>query len=216
MSLTLTDRQAFERFAHQQLAQDHTGHDWAHVNRVRRVAMQLCATDAAVDQGIVEAAALLHDCYDAKLVANVVAARQATQTLLAASQLAAGQQQQVLTIIDHLGYAANLEGRFQQPLAGQYVQDADRLDALGAVGIARTFYYGGAHQQPMYQPEVPPRTQMNEADYRQPAPVLNHFDEKLFQLAAMMNTEAGQSLAKTRTDYMREFVTRFKTEWGAD
>ena len=98
------------------------------------------------------------------------------------------------------------------------MQDADRLDALGAIGIARTFAYGGSHNRAIYDPELPPQTAMNQAQYySSKSTSLNHFYEKLFLLEDMMNTEAGKAIARKRTRYMQEFVAEFLSEWdGSD
>ncbi len=133
---------------------------------------------------------------------------------VAAAGASAGQQQAVLAIIDHMGFKANLAGHQVLSLEGQLVQDADRIDALGAIGIARAFMYGGAHGSKMYDPALPPRQQLDAASYRHgETTVLNHFEEKLFKLAAQMNTPAGKKVAAQRTAVMRRFVTEFLAEF---
>ena len=123
-------------------------------------------------------------------------------------------QTPVFAIIDHLSFSKNLSEKQVLSQEGQIVQDADRLDAIGAIGIARTFYYGGHVGNPMYDPELPPRTQMDAAAYRsERSTVINHFYEKLLLLESKMNTETGRRLARKRTAFMEQFLQEFFDEW---
>ncbi|MCI1986266.1 MAG: HD domain-containing protein [Lactobacillus sp.] len=206
-----------EQFAATIAAQDHSGHATDHLARVKQNAEQLLAQVPQAERQIVLAAASLHDTYDDKLVPDVAAARRATQTALASAGATSAQQQAILAIIDHMGFKANLAQHQDLSLEGQLVQDADRLDAIGAIGIARTFMYGGAHGGRMYDPERPPRTKLDAVAYRDDeSTVINHFYEKLFKLAAQMNTAAGRQLAAHRTLVMRDFVAEFLAEWRGE
>ena len=201
-------------FAQQVAAGDGSGHGFDHITRVVATARRLCDLTPGVDRAVVMAAATLHDTYDDKLVASVPAARARTQAALAAAGADAATQTEILTIIDHMGFTANLAHHQPLSLAGQLVQDADRLDALGAIGIARAFQYGGAHATALYDPAISPRQTLTAATYREATTTLNHFEEKLFHLADQMNTAAGRQLATAREQVMREFVAEFKAEWA--
>lgn len=193
---------------------DSSGHAADHIKRVVATAHQLLKQTPAADSDITLAAATLHDTYDDKLVDDVMAAKAQTAAELVKAGATGQQQQAIFEIIDHMSYKANLAHHFKLSLEGQLVQDADRLDAIGAIGIARTFMYGGAHGSMMYDPKIPPRTALNAKAYRQtPSPVLNHFEEKLFKLADQMNTPAAKALAQARTQVMHDFVDEFLAEY---
>lgn len=203
-----------QTYANKVAAFDHSGHASDHIQRVVANVKRLLAKMPAADPTIALAAAMLHDTYDDKLVADVAAARRQTQAQLAKAGATAIQQTAVLTIIDHMGFKANLAGHQKLSLEGELVQDADRLDALGAIGIARAFMYGGAHGSKMYDPELPPRQSLDATSYRQgESTVLNHFEEKLFKLVGQMNTPAGKIVAEQRTAVMRRFVAEFLLEF---
>lgn len=194
---------------------DASGHAADHIKRVVATARQLLTQTPQADPEITLAAATLHDTYDDKLVADVSAAKAQTALQLVKAGASVKQQQAIFDIIDHMSYKANLAHHFTLSLEGQLVQDADRLDAIGAIGIARTFMYGGAHGSVMYDPALPPRTALTAQAYRQtPSPVLNHFEEKLFKLAAQMNTPAAKTLALARTQVMHDFVAEFLAEYN--
>lgn len=193
---------------------DSSGHAADHIKRVTATCRQLLAQTPQADFELVMAAATLHDTYDDKLVANVAEAKAATAQVLQQAGATAAQQAAIFEIIDHMSYKANLAHHFQLSLEGQLVQDADRLDAIGAIGIARTFMYGGAHGSVMYDPAIPPRSALTASQYRQtPSPVLNHFAEKLFKLESQMNTPAAKALAHARTQVMHAFVDEFLAEY---
>ena len=202
-------------FAQQQSSNDHTGHDWAHLQRVTALTQQLLGDYPAVDQNVALTAAYTHDILDEKLVSSEAAVVLRTELITKYQQAGLTKKQiaAVFEIIDHLSYSKNLKTHWQLSLAGQIVQDADRLDALGAVGIGRTFYYGAAKGAPMYDPQVPPRTALTHQAYREVTPVLNHFYEKLFKLASLMNTPEAKAEAERRTVFMKQFVAAFKAEW---
>ncbi|POD85171.1 uncharacterized protein S101258_01482 [Lactiplantibacillus plantarum subsp. plantarum] len=116
-----------------------------------------------------------------------------------------------------MSFSKSFNGPQKLSLEGQVVQDADRLDAIGAIGIARALYYSGHVGEKIYDPAIAPREHMTREQYRhQPGTAINHFYEKLFKLAALMNTDTAKALAAHRTAVMHEFVDQFKAEWTAD
>ncbi|WP_125702656.1 HD domain-containing protein [Lacticaseibacillus daqingensis] len=196
------------------LAADHSGHSLDHIQRVVATTRTLLAQTPDADATIALAAAILHDTYDDKLVEDVAAAKAATQAKMGEAGLTAAQQTAVLAIIDHMSFKQSLSGHQVLSLEGRLVQDADRLDAIGAIGIARTLLYGGAHASKLYDPALPPRTALDAQSYRQgESTVINHFYEKLLKLAAQMNTPAAKQLAAHRQQVMQDFLAEFTAEW---
>lgn len=193
--------------------QDHSGHDLAHIKRVVKMAREIAATEAA-DFDVIELAALLHDTIDDKVVSDPKQAVENVTELLNSLDLTPVQVEDILDIIQHMSYAKNIKEEYLLDINGQIVQDADRLDALGAIGIGRAFYYSGHVGEPMYiDPEtLPPLTAEN---YRTPRGTIQHFYDKLFKLPDLMNTHAGQEMALERKAFMEDFVQRFKSEWNA-
>lgn len=202
-------------YMQQVLGQDHSGHSIDHIQRVVRLTKTLCQQEH-VAAFVPLLAATLHDVIDDKVVADVAVARQQLRDFLAAEQVSDEQQTEIWLIIDRLSFSKNLVHKQALPLSGQIVQDADRLDAIGAIGIARTFYYGGHTGAPLYDPAIKPRTQMDKAAYRQQSPVINHFYEKLLLLQASMNTPSAKKIAAQRQQVMLAFLAEFKAEWNGE
>lgn len=202
------------QFTQQVLDSDHTGHGMDHIDRVVAIAEQLAQQTPAAKRDIVVVAALLHDTYDQKLVNDVAAAKANTAQAMQTAAIAQDDQQAIFAIIDQMSYRYQLDHPTPLSLEGQLVQDADRLDAIGAIGIARTFYYGGAHDTPMYQPDVAPRSELDGQTYRQQeSSVINHFYEKLLLLQDLLNTDAAKKIAQHRQQVMLDFLDEFKAEW---
>jgi uncharacterized protein len=203
-------------FAQQSMAHDTTGHDWWHTWRVRGLALQIAQQEGA-DKSIVELAALLHDVDDWKVRGgdDEVGPRAAIRRLMdwgAAPQLA----QQVATIIREVTFRGAGVETSVSSLESGCVQDADRLDAMGAIGVARAFAYGGAKGRTFYDPNIPARPHEDFAAYkRSHAPTLNHFEEKLLLLRDRMQTETGRQMAAVRHAFLVEFQQRFLDEWHA-
>lgn len=204
---------AAEAFAREALAADSSGHDWSHVERVRRVAQTLAREERA-DGYICELAALLHDVADYKIAGDEATGLARVRGWLETHNRAdAPTNERVMQIIRTMSFAGG-----QRPpmttLEGQIVQDADRLDAIGAVGVARAFAYGGAKGRPMHDPSQPPRETMNTEEYRtQQTPTINHFYEKLLLLKDRMNTAYAQRMAQQRHEFMLAFLDQFYAEW---
>ena len=191
---------------------DFSGHDFFHSMRVYRTAINIAEAEHA-DLEVVALAALLHDVDDRKLSPATAEKKENAARFMCSQNVSESEIRQVCQIIDEVSFKGTDSVRPSTP-DGKCVQDADRLDALGAIGIARTFAYGGNHNRAIYDPELPPRTAMNQAQYySSKSTSLNHFYEKLFLLEGMMNTETGKAIARKRTQYMQQFVDEFLNEW---
>ena len=191
---------------------DFSGHDFFHSMRVYRTAINIAEAEHA-DMEVVALAALLHDVDDRKLSPMTAEKKENAARFMRSQNMSESEIRQVCQIIDEVSFKGTDSVRPSTP-EGKCVQDADRLDALGAIGIARTFAYGGSHNRAIYDLELPPRTAMNQAQYySSKSTSLNHFYEKLFLLEGMMNTETGKAIARKRTQYMQQFVDEFLNEW---
>ncbi|GIP69414.1 metal-dependent phosphohydrolase [Lactiplantibacillus pentosus] len=214
--ITETQLTAIRTYARQKLAQDHSGHGSDHLERVNRLARRLAQAEQA-NLNLTLAAAWLHDVIDDKLMVDPEQAHHDLADQLSELGVSTADQTAIFDIIDHMSFSKSLNGAQKLSLEGQIVQDADRLDAIGAIGIARALYYSGHVGEKIYDPAIAPREHLTKEQYRQqPGTAINHFYEKLFKLADMMNTPATKALAKRRTDVMRAFVDQFKAEWTAD
>ncbi len=192
-----------------------TGHDWYHIDRVRRNALHIQEKEGG-DREIVEIAALLHDISDYKFnggddeKGGVV-----TREILKSHNYPADRIQLVVDIVNNVSFkGANTETNHMS-LEGQIVQDADRLDAIGAIGIARTFAYGGNVEQPIYDPKIDPSLHQTFEEYANSrTSTINHFYEKLLLLKDRMNTKTGIELASERHQVMETFLRSFYEEWN--
>jgi uncharacterized protein len=194
-----------------------TGHDYWHALRVYKSAYHLAKIENA-DMNIVTGAALLHDVVDSKLDDSKRAeGYKKIDDWLTALDYSDDEKEKVLYIIDHMSYKGGTNKHIKLSLEGQVVQDADRLDALGAIGIARTFAFGGAKGRDMHNPdEAPKEFDDYEAFKKYKDTSVNHFYEKLLKLKALMNTTAGKEMAEARHDYMESFLEQFYGEWSGD
>ena len=210
--------QAVQAFAQEKLGHDTTGHGMDHLKRVARLAQKIAQAEG-VDAFLPVVAAYLHDTIDEKLFADVQVAEAAVEKFLGQQEFSVDQQTEIMQIITQMSFANTLDGsRPQLSLAGQIVQDADWLDALGAIGIARAVYYGGKHHEKLYDPQLSPREHLDRAEYRNLAneTIINHFSEKLFKLAGLLNTKTAQAIAVERETFMHQFVRRFLAEWEGE
>lgn len=204
---------AATQYMQQRQGHDHSGHGVDHIQRVVRLTTKLCQQEN-VAAFIPVLAATLHDVIDDKVVTDVAQARLALSVFFNQQKITPKDQKAVWQIIDHLSFSANLKQHYVLSLAGQIVQDADRLDAIGALGIARAFYYGGHKGQPLYDPAIKPRSNLTKTTYRKQAvPVINHFYEKLLLLKDELNTVSGKEMANRRQQVMLDFLVEFKQEW---
>lgn len=193
-----------ERFVQEFHANDFSGHDFSHIERVRKMALRIAEIEGG-NVRIIELAALLHDVADSKLGGTSENVDQYLRPRVSEQD-----RQHILDIINSLSFKGG-DRPPMKTLEGKIVQDADRLDAIGAIGIARTFQFAGHFQEPMYVPGLAPR---EPGDRTGTTSALHHFDEKLFRLKDLMNTKTAKIIAEDRHQYMREFVERFKQEWN--
>jgi len=203
-----------QEFAKMTLEDDTTGHNWKHALRVEKNAKKISPDELdAEDIEIIRSACWLHDTIDDKISDSKRKSIADVAKLLNENDATKEQKREILYIIQNLSYSKNLEEKQELNHLGQIVQDADRLDALGAIGIARTFYYGGHKGNPIYDEERPRRQEeLTEANYRDQTSVVNHFFEKLLLLEETMNTTPGKTEAIKRTKLMREFLETFFKE----
>ncbi|WP_332633038.1 HD domain-containing protein [Halalkalibacter flavus] len=196
-----------------QLANEKTGHDWYHIKRVTKQAQEIAEIEGA-DELIVILAALTHDLIDDKVVESEEQGVKNVDDWLIKIGTTEEQRQHILTIITTMSF----KGGTNKPvttLEAQVVQDADRLDAIGAIGVARTFVYAGSKGDPMYDPTLFVRETLTVDEYRNGrSSAIGHFYEKLLKLKDLMNTKEGKVRALERHQFLEGFLEQFLDEWG--
>lgn len=202
-----------KKYVKQKLSHDFSGHDMAHIERVVKLAQKILNHQPQANAFIVLMSAYLHDVIDEKVTENVDSAIIELKEYLRSLKLTSAEMSAIFDIIENMSYRKNLSQKATLSLEGQIVQDADRLDAIGAIGIGRTFYYGGNKHNIMHDPNVPPRIKLDENNYKQTNTVINHFYEKLFLLKDMMNTDTAKQMAEQRHEILVKFVNQFEQEW---
>lgn len=199
----------------ERLAGDGSGHGMDHTLRVCRNALTIQASEGG-DADIIELAALLHDVDDRKLFGDDHLTCSYACQVMEETGFSQDVRDAVVSIIQDLSFKGT-DTKVPDSLEGRIVQDADRLDAIGAIGIARAFSYGGSRGRVMYDPAISPDTNMDERTYfANRGTTVNHFHEKLLLLKDMMNTETGRRMAGSRHQFMLEFLDRFVKEWNGD
>lgn len=200
-------------YVKREFADDSSGHDWWHIYRVWKNAMALCEIERA-DSFIVQLAALLHDLDDWKFNDHEDEMPHRARAWLDACHVSADLADRVCEVIRHISYkGAGVENKMNS-LEGFIVQDADRLDAIGAIGIGRAFAYGGYKNRMMYDPDSPPRLHASFEEYKNSkSATINHFYEKLLLLKDMMNTPTAKRIAEKRQHIMENFLEQFMLEW---
>ncbi|MDO9594148.1 MAG: HD domain-containing protein [Lutibacter sp.] len=204
-----------EAFVKNALKDAEGGHDWFHILRVWNNA-KLISKNENVDSFVVELGALLHDIADSKFHnGDETIGPKIAREFLESQQVDESIIVHIENIISNISFkGGNFKQQFNSPEL-EVIQDADRLDAIGAVGIARTFNYGGFKNRPLYNPEIPPNlNQSKEAYKNSEAPTINHFYEKLLLLKDRMNTVTGREIAANRHQYMEHFLNQFYDEWN--
>ena len=201
-------------FVKKELKNAEGGHDWFHIERVYKNAMHILKTEEA-NHLVVALGALLHDIADSKFHDGdeTIGPKKATEFLIS-ENVSSTTIQHVVQIIKNISFkGGNTTQKFHSKEL-DIVQDADRLDALGAIGIARTFNYGGFKNRTIYNPEIKPNATMSPEAYKASnAPTINHFYEKLLLLKDRMNTETGKRIAAERHVFMETFLQQFYAEW---
>ncbi len=195
--------------------QEFSGHDFFHTLRVFNTATFIARQEQA-DVQTVQLAALLHDVDDIKLSPQTHENKENARRFLRENRVDEGKVEEVCRIIGEISFAGK-DSVVPATLEGKCAQDADRLDAIGAIGIARAFAYGGNHHRLMHHPDEKPKMDIGKDEYHShQSTTVNHFYEKLLLLSDMMNTPTAKRIAKDRDTYMRGFLEEFMAEWDGE
>ena len=202
-----------EKFTREQLANADTSHDWWHTHRVWRMAKEIAKKEGG-DLLIIELAALLHDLADAKLNGgDEEVGLKKTRTFLETLGLPTSVIEAIQTVIANLSFRNENQAKNIKMMELDIVRDADRLDAIGAIGIARAFNYGGSIGRPIYDPSIKPKLRMTKQEYQNSnSPTINHFYEKLLTLKDLMRTKTGKKLAINRHEILINFLQELEIE----
>jgi uncharacterized protein len=201
-------------FVKEQLKNAEGGHDWFHIERVWKNAKLIANKETGADLHVIELGALLHDIADYKFHnGDETVGPRVARKFLEKENVDEQINDHVIKIIENISFkGGNVDQKFKS-LELDIVQDADRLDALGAIGIARTFNYGGFKNRPLYDPAIEPDLNMDKETYKKSlSPTLNHFYEKLLLLKDLMNTKTGHELAQQRHEFMEQYLEQFYAE----
>ncbi|MGB2509574.1 HD domain-containing protein [Leuconostoc suionicum] len=205
------------RYMKDALAKDNTGHSIDHINRVLALANKILAHEKNAVAFVVRAAALLHDVYDDKLYdsqEDILAAKNNMISFLLSIGVHPEMIEEITYIIDNMSWSKSLEGAQELNINGQIVQDADRLEAMGAIAITRAITYGAVKNRVLYDPEIQPNSPRNKTDYRnQKSTTINHFYEKLLLIQDKLNTDTARKISESRQQFMLSFLAQFKAEW---
>lgn len=204
-------------FVKQKLEGAEAGHDWFHIERVWKLSKKIAQTENC-NQEVVELSALLHDIADPKFHdGDETLALTISRKFLESQNVEEKTIQEVLFIIQNISFKNRAEAPKDLPIELQIVQDADRIDAIGAIGIARTFNFGGFKNNLMYHPDLLPQLNMSKEEYKKSnGTTINHFYEKLLLLKDLMNTEEGKKMAEKRNSFMLTFLDEFYKEWNVE
>ena len=205
-----------ENLVKEHFSGDASGHDWWHTHRVRQMAVHLAKKESA-DPDVCEMAALLHDVADWKYNTSEEAGLAVVKSWLQNAGVSATEITKIIQIIDQVSYKGAYVSDHADTIEAMVVQDADRLDAIGAIGIARAFAYGGSRSRAMYIPDAEPEMHDSAEAYKASnSHTINHFYEKLLLLADRMKTASARQIAKERHAYMTGFLEQFYKEWGSE
>ncbi|MHA7608299.1 HD domain-containing protein [Elizabethkingia meningoseptica] len=203
-------------FVKKKLEGAEAGHDWFHIERVWKLSKKIAEKETC-NQEVVELGALLHDIADPKFHnGDENIGPDTAKAFLKAENVDEDTIQKVVFIIKNISFKNRNEAPEEKPVELQIVQDADRLDAIGAIGIARVFNFGGFKNNPIHIPGQEPRLNQSKEEYKKSnGTTINHFYEKLLLLEGLMNTETGKRMASIRHEYMEGFLKQFYNEWDA-
>ena len=204
-------------FVKEKLEGAEAGHDWFHIERVWKLSKKIAEKEGG-NLEVIELSALLHDIADPKFHnGDETLALKISKDFLEEIHVEGELIEQVLFVIKNISFKNRAEAPENPPLELQIVQDADRLDAIGAIGIARTFNFGGFKNNLMYHPEIKPNLGMNKEEYKKSnGTTINHFYEKLLLLKDLMNTETAKKIASERHNFMLQFLDEFYKEWNVE
>ena len=204
-------------FVKEKLENAEGGHDWFHIERVYKNSL-LIAQEEDCDLTVVQLGALLHDIADSKFHdGDETIGPRTARAFLESENVSEETIAHVINIIENISFKGGNFGQQFNSIELEIVQDADRLDAIGAIGIARCFNYGGFKNRALYNPAIPPKFNMSKEEYKtSESPTLNHFYEKLLLLKDKMNTPSGKKIALERHHYMENFLSQFYAEWEGE
>ncbi|CAN5422902.1 HD domain-containing protein [soil metagenome] len=202
-----------EGFVKELLINEGTGHDWWHAVRVSSAARDIQRAEGG-DAFVIDLASLLHDIGDRKVIHKTDDDYTIAENFLNQQELDKSIVDQIMFIIKNMSYSKNLRQKLSDaPIELKIVQDADRLDAIGAIGIARMFTYGGSRGRVIFDPEVSDRNISNSDEYKKPSgSSFHHFEEKLLHLKDLLNTDTAKTIAENRDAFMRQYIQQFKDE----
>ncbi|MBO3443092.1 HD domain-containing protein [Clostridium sp. CCUG 7971] len=203
-----------KEFVKEKLYNEGSGHDWFHIERVYNLSKFLADKEGA-DSFIVELSSLLHDIEDWKFSNTNETSTSLIEEFLKGLDVSQDYIKKITNIIKTMSYKGGVVDSTQNTIEGKVVQDADRLDAMGAIGIARTFTYGGYKNRPLYNPLVNPMkfSSLDEVKNKENH-TINHFYEKLLKLKDLMNTDSAKEIANKRHEFMESFLDEFYSEWN--
>lgn len=204
-------------FVKETLHNSESGHNWFHIERVWKNAKHIGKTES-VNMLVVQLAALLHDIADSKFYdGDETIGPTMARNFLAAEKVDEPIIDHVVKIMENMSFRSGYDQPSFQSIELQVVQDADRLDAIGAIGIARAFHFGGYKNREIYDPAIPPDLNMTKEAYKKStAPTINHFYEKLLLLKDKMNTTTGKKMAEERHVFMEKYLQQFYAEWNGE
>jgi uncharacterized protein len=206
--------QKTEQFVRNTTIEDASGHDWFHMDRVRKNALYICKREKTGDPFIIEMASLLHDIPDEKFNDTSGSGDKRLSLFLEGLALDKSVKEHIISIIYTISFKGGNSTNLSS-IEAQIVQDADRLDAIGAIGIARAFAYGGKKGQPIYDPSISVREKMTLQEYREGrSSTLHHFYEKLLRLKDGLNTNTARQMAEKRHTFMEMFLKEFYDDWN--